>query len=160
MWQPGGEGTLRENGYKYMYGWVPPMFTWNYHNTVNWLCSNTKQKLKKRIPANIVLFLISEIRFPLAGLSFQHSVGAKRDQNVSLRKSPALSLPAVLSTGAWQQPESCLWVSAFLFTFITINWFLYPHTSFLNLKCPLLRFNKKLWKLSHWLQNDPYNQWN
>ena len=28
-----------------MYGWVPSVFTQNYHNTVNWLYSNTKQKV-------------------------------------------------------------------------------------------------------------------
>ena len=26
-----------ENGYMYMYGWVPLLSTWNYHNIVNWL---------------------------------------------------------------------------------------------------------------------------
>ena len=25
---------LGENGYMYMYGWVPSLFTWNYHNIV------------------------------------------------------------------------------------------------------------------------------
>ena len=24
----------RENGYMYLYGWVPSLFTWNYHNIV------------------------------------------------------------------------------------------------------------------------------
>ena len=28
MWQPGWEGSLGENGYMYMYGWVPLLFTW------------------------------------------------------------------------------------------------------------------------------------
>lgn len=42
---------------------------------------------KKRIPANIILFFISEMRFPLAGLSFQHSVQAKGEQNVNLRRA-------------------------------------------------------------------------
>ena len=31
------EGSLRENGYMYMYGWVSSLFAWNYHNDVNWL---------------------------------------------------------------------------------------------------------------------------
>ena len=37
MWQPGWEGSLRENGYMYlyMYGWVPLLSTWNYHNIVS-----------------------------------------------------------------------------------------------------------------------------
>ena len=47
MWQPGWKGRLGEDGYMYMYGWVPWLFTWNYHNIVNWLYPNTKQKLKK-----------------------------------------------------------------------------------------------------------------
>ena len=49
MWQPGWEGRLGENGYiyiymyvicMYVYGWVPLLSTWNYHNSVNWLYSN------------------------------------------------------------------------------------------------------------------------
>ena len=30
-------------------GWVPLLFTWYYHNTVNQLYSNMNQKVKKRI---------------------------------------------------------------------------------------------------------------
>ena len=37
MCQPGREGSLGDNGYMYMYGWLPLLFTWNYHNIVNWL---------------------------------------------------------------------------------------------------------------------------
>ena len=33
-WQLGWEGCWEENGYVYMYGWVPLLFTWNYHNIV------------------------------------------------------------------------------------------------------------------------------
>ena len=38
----------------YMYGWVPSLFTWNYHNIVNRLYPNTKQKVKKKktLPSN------------------------------------------------------------------------------------------------------------
>ena len=32
--QPGWEGSLEENGYICVYNWVPPLFTWNYHNIV------------------------------------------------------------------------------------------------------------------------------
>ena len=32
MWQPGWEGSLGENGFMYMYGWVSSLLTWNYHN--------------------------------------------------------------------------------------------------------------------------------
>ena len=30
-------GSLGENGYMYMHGWVPSLFTWNYHHIVNQL---------------------------------------------------------------------------------------------------------------------------
>ena len=33
-----------ENGYMYLYGWVPLLFTWNYHNIVNQPFSNIKLK--------------------------------------------------------------------------------------------------------------------
>ena len=36
--QPGWERSLGENGYMYMYHWVPALSTWNYHNIVNRLC--------------------------------------------------------------------------------------------------------------------------
>ena len=48
LWQPGWEGSLGEDGCMYMYGWVPLPSTWNHHNTVNWLCSNTKYKALKK----------------------------------------------------------------------------------------------------------------
>ena len=44
MWQPGQEVSLGENEYKFMYAWVPSLFTWNYHNIINWLYLNTKKK--------------------------------------------------------------------------------------------------------------------
>ena len=34
--------SLGENGYMYMYDWVASLFTWNYHDVVNHLYSNTK----------------------------------------------------------------------------------------------------------------------
>ena len=34
LWQAGWEGSLGENGYMYRYGWVPLLFTRNYHNIV------------------------------------------------------------------------------------------------------------------------------
>ena len=42
MWQPGWEENSGENGYMYVYGWVPSLFIWNYHNIVNQLYHNTK----------------------------------------------------------------------------------------------------------------------
>ena len=40
----GGKGVWGDNGHGYMYGWVPSLFTWNYHNIVHWLYSNKKLK--------------------------------------------------------------------------------------------------------------------
>ena len=40
-WHPPRE-MLKENGYILRFGWVPSLFTWNYHNIVNWLYANTK----------------------------------------------------------------------------------------------------------------------
>ena len=42
MWKPGWEGSLGENGYMYMYGWVALLCTWNSHNIVNRSFSNIK----------------------------------------------------------------------------------------------------------------------
>ena len=42
MCQSGWEEDLRKSGYMHMYGWVPSLFTWNYHNIINWLYPNTK----------------------------------------------------------------------------------------------------------------------
>ena len=48
MWQPGWEGNLEEDGYMYMYGRVPLLATWNYHNIVCELAvPQYKVKLKK-----------------------------------------------------------------------------------------------------------------
>ena len=35
-WHPSKE-MLKENGYIPRHGWVPSLFTWNYHNIVNWV---------------------------------------------------------------------------------------------------------------------------
>ena len=40
--------ATKQQGYMYMYGWVPLPSSWNYHNIVNRLYSNTKQKVKKK----------------------------------------------------------------------------------------------------------------
>ena len=50
--QPGREGSLEEKGYVYMYGWVPSLFTWNYHNIVNQLYPKTKSFLKLKVDAD------------------------------------------------------------------------------------------------------------
>ena len=44
MCQPGWERCLGKNGYMYLCGWIPSLFTWNYHNIVNWLfCCSVAQ---------------------------------------------------------------------------------------------------------------------
>ena len=48
MWLPGWEGSLGENGYMHMYGWVPSLFTWNCHNIVNWLYPIQNRKFKRK----------------------------------------------------------------------------------------------------------------
>ena len=42
MCRPGWERGLGENGYMYMYGWVPSLHTWNYSNIVNQLYPSRK----------------------------------------------------------------------------------------------------------------------
>ena len=49
MLQPQQEGSLGENGYMYMYGWAPSLFTWNYHNIVSQLHPKQNKKLKKKL---------------------------------------------------------------------------------------------------------------
>ena len=54
MCQPGWEGCLGKNGNMYMYGRVPSLYTWSYHNIVNWLYpiqnvfSVKKNKIKEK----------------------------------------------------------------------------------------------------------------
>ena len=45
LWQPGWKRSLGKNGCIYMYGWVPSLFIWNYHNIINWLYPNTEFKV-------------------------------------------------------------------------------------------------------------------
>ena len=40
-------GAAGENGSVYVYGWVPSLSTWNYHDTIHWPYSNITQKVKK-----------------------------------------------------------------------------------------------------------------
>ena len=48
MLQPGWEGNLGEDGYMYIYCWVPWLFTWNCHNVVNQLYFNIKLKVCRK----------------------------------------------------------------------------------------------------------------
>ena len=55
MWQPGWEGALVGNGNMYMYGWVPSLLNWNYHNIVNWLYDIKISKKKTKNDENRIL---------------------------------------------------------------------------------------------------------
>ena len=57
-WQPEWEESLGENGYMYMYGWIPLLSTWNYHNIVNRLYSNKKLKKEKAILDHAMTFIM------------------------------------------------------------------------------------------------------
>ena len=50
IWHPGWEGSLGQNEYMYMYGWIPLLYTWNYYNIIILVYSNTKKKFKEKIP--------------------------------------------------------------------------------------------------------------
>ena len=41
-------GSLGKNEYMYMYGWVPLLSTYNYHNSANQLYSNRRYKARKK----------------------------------------------------------------------------------------------------------------
>ena len=51
MWRPGWEESLGENGYMYMYGYIPLLSTWNNHIII-WLNSNIKRLKNKKIIKN------------------------------------------------------------------------------------------------------------
>ena len=71
MWQLGWEGSLQENGYMYIYGWVLLLSTWNYQNIVNWVCSNIKKKFKKiNDDGSQIYFSISSILIYFIGTIF------------------------------------------------------------------------------------------
>ena len=63
MCQTGWDGDLGENGYMYMYGWVFSLSTWNYHNVVNWLYPNTKQKVWKKNYVNTIKHSFTRTHF-------------------------------------------------------------------------------------------------
>ena len=55
MWQPGHKGSFGENGYVYMYGWVPLLSIWNYHSVVNWLYSYAAAAAAKSLQSCLTL---------------------------------------------------------------------------------------------------------
>ena len=48
------EEGLGENGYLYMYGWVPSLFTWDHRNIVNQLYPKTNLKIQKKTKKNLL----------------------------------------------------------------------------------------------------------
>ena len=73
-----GKGGLWENGYMYMYGWVPSLFTWNYHNILIGYISIQNTKLKK-------ITVVSHLPHP-NDLSHSGIVTAGRSLQLSLSK--------------------------------------------------------------------------
>ena len=47
-------------------GWVPSLFTWSYHNIVNWLYPNTKEFKK----LDYLVQMILQLLFPLNNISW------------------------------------------------------------------------------------------
>ena len=54
QWQPGGVGSLSENGYMDMYGWIPLLSACKYHSIANRGYPNIKLKVLKQhgVPHN------------------------------------------------------------------------------------------------------------
>ena len=100
MWQPGWEQSLGESGYMYMYGWVPSLFTWNYHNIVNWLFA-VVQSL-----SHVRLFAIPWTAAHQASLSFTiswsllkfMSIESVMPSNHHILCHPLLLLPSIFSS--------------------------------------------------------------
>ena len=82
MCQPGWEGILEENGHMCMYGWVPLLFTWNYHN-INRIHPNTK------------CFLFNSVVLP------QKQLYRPKEQNIQPRNKPTY----LQSINIWQKRQ-------------------------------------------------------
>ena len=54
MWQPGCKRYFGGNGYTYIYGWVPSLFTWNYQSIDNWLFVHAKSLQSCPILVNLM----------------------------------------------------------------------------------------------------------
>ena len=97
-WMGGGLG---KNGYMYMHGWVPLLFTWKYHNIVNWLYPNTKcfwclkkLKIKNISPSSLLL---------------KPEVDKKRSffiQQIWDTKAVSVGLTAIVGNSLWEMTIS------------------------------------------------------
>ena len=56
--------NLEENGYMCVYGWVPLLLPWNYHNIVNWLYPNTKLEKKMAAHSSTLAWKIPRMEEP------------------------------------------------------------------------------------------------
>ena len=63
MWQPGWEGSWRENGYIYMYDWVPSLFSWNYLNCLLSIPQHKIKSLKIHIYIYICIYFKNYIKY-------------------------------------------------------------------------------------------------
>ena len=102
--QPGCKGSLGENGYMPMDGWVPSLSTWNYQ-IVHWLYPNTKHKFQKR-ERNVHTFYTHVCVLSHPQPLWSHPWVLKPDPAVSraVRSAPARPLKLSGRTQA-QQPE-------------------------------------------------------
>ena len=94
MRQPEWERRLGENGYIYMYGWVPLLSTWNYHNIVNQLYPNIKLKVKKKTQNNKKILKEKHVKIKillktLLGCAANHQPGLSCQASSRTAASPA-----------------------------------------------------------------------
>ena len=87
MWQPGWEGSLGENGCRYMYCWALSLFPWKYHDVVKCLYFNTKENLKKK--EKKVLDSICGVSLIPSGAPGSGYTTKQRDTARNLRRRPA-----------------------------------------------------------------------
>ena len=123
MWQPGWEGSSGENGYMYMCGWVPLLFTWNDHSIVDQLYPIQNKELKKSISVSIS-----------TSISIFLSISPKRSERELLKNyfllwhGPVSKLSHEISTHelaylgqeiltAWEMLIFCAFVTPWLYDF-------------------------------------------
>ena len=85
MRQPGWEGSLEENGYMYMCGWVALLPTQNYHNIFNWLYSSTKSEQVMAPYSSTLAWKIPWMEEP-GGLQSMGSRRVRHDWVISLSR--------------------------------------------------------------------------
>ena len=94
------EGSLGENDYMHMYGWIPLLFTWKYHNIVIWFSS--VQSLSR-----VWLFATPWITARQASLSITNSWSSLRLTSIeSVMPSSHLILCCPLSSCPQSLPAS------------------------------------------------------